>query len=135
MKKLNIVLICIIITLLLILGIAALILSKKSGNNLVGTYKTSNWNDKEAVLVLQKDRSMIHPNGYSGTWTYENGKLYLEYDYEDTVSKNADELVASFSSGNVQTTRKDYTKHEKQEVTIVDGGLILNGIFFEKLSK
>lgn len=135
MNKLNKVLICTIIVLFLILNITILILNKKDGNNFIGTYKTNNWNGAEAVLVLQKDRSMIHPSKYNGTWYYNEGKIYLEYDYEDTLTKSADEFVASYSNRNSQSTDKDYTKHKKQEVTIVDGGLILDGTFFEKLNK
>lgn len=139
MKKINIVLICIIIA--LVSGIIGFVIamnvngSFKNESNFVGTYKTNTWNGKEAVLVLQKDKTMIHPMGYNGTWLIEAGKLYIEYDYIDTFEQSADEFVASFSEENKQTSEKNYMKHEKQEITIVEGGLMLSGHFFEKVNK
>ena len=139
MKKINIVLICIIIA--LVSGVIGFMIAMKVNGNfkseskLVGTYKTNAWNGKEAVLVLQKDKTMIHPMGYNGTWLVDDGKLYIEYDYIDTVAQSADEFVASFSGKNKQISEKNYMKHEKQEITIVEGGLMLSGQFFEKLNK
>lgn len=137
MKKINVVLICVIIA--LVSGIIGFVIginrNSKNESNLVGTYKTNEWNGKEAVLVLQKDKTMIHPMGYNGTWLIDAGKLYIEYDYIDTVAQSADEMIAMFSEENKQTSEKNYKKHEKQEITIVDGGLMLSGHFFEKVNK
>lgn len=137
MKKINIVLIFIIIALVsgiigFLIGINVNGISKKE-SNLVGTYKTNSWNGKEAVFVLQKDKTIIHPMGYSGIWLIDDGKLYIEYDYIDTVAQSADEVVAMFSKEKKQTSEKNYMKHEKQEITIVEGGLMLSGHFFEKV--
>ena len=138
MKKINIVLICVIIA--LVFGIIGFMIGinvngiSKNESNLVGTYKTNSCNGKEAVLVLQKDKTMIHPMGYNGTWLIDAGKLYIEYDYIDTVAQSADEMIAMFSEENhQQTSEKNYMKHEKQEITIVEGGLMLSGHFFEKV--
>ena len=135
MNKTNMILICIIIE--LISGIIGFIIGinfkgnneinlssvsiKNEERNLVGTYKTNTWNGKEAVIALKSDKTMICPNG-SGTWSFEDGKLYIEYDFE----------VPQIT----EDGRQEYKKsHNKQEVTIVESGLMLSGHFFEKLSK
>ena len=114
MKKINIVSICVIIA--LVFGIIGFMIGinvngiSKNESNLVGTYKTNSWNGKEAVLVLQKDKTMIHPMGYNGTWLIDAGKVYIEYDYIDTVAQSADEMIAMFSEENQQTSEKNYMK-------------------------
>lgn len=135
MNKTNMILIC--VTIALISGIIGFIIGinfkgnneinlssvsiKNEERNLVGTYKTNTWNGKEAVIALKSDKTMICPNG-SGTWTFEDGKLYIEYDFE----------VPQIT----EDGRQEYKKsHNKQEVTIVESGLMLSGHFFEKLSK
>ena len=135
MNKTNMILIC--VTIALISGIIGFIIGINfKGNNeinlssvsikneerdLVGTYKTNTWNGKEAVIALKSDKTMICPNG-SGTWTFEDGKLYIEYDFE----------VPQIT----EDGRQEYKKsHNKQEVTIVESGLMLSGHFFEKISK
>lgn len=135
MNKTNMILIC--VTIALISGIIGFIIGinfkgnneinlssvsiKNEERNLVGTYKTNIWNGKEAVIALKSDKTMICPNG-SGTWTFEDGKLYIEYDFE----------VPQIT----EDGRQEYKKsHNKQEVTIVESGLMLSGHFFEKISK
>ena len=135
MNKTNMILICIIIALIsgiigFIIGInfkgnneinSSSVSMKNEEKNLVGTYRTNTWNGKEAVIALKSDKTMICPNG-SGTWTFEDGKLYIEYDFE----------VPQIT----EDGRQEYKKsHNKQEVTIVESGLMLSGHFFEKLSK
>ncbi len=134
MNKTNILLICIIIALVSgIIGFAmginvrensAINPSSISATNdeekdLIGTYKTNTWNGKEAIIALKSDNTMICPNG-NGTWSFEDGKLYIEYDFEvPQITENG---------------QKDYKKaHNKQEVTIVESGLMLSGHFFEKV--
>ncbi len=125
MNKINKILIYVLIA--LISGVTGFIIGININTNvqndkeLVGTYKTNTWNDKEEIIALQKDKTMICPNG-SGTWSLEDGKLYIEYDYEiSTIS---------------ETGEQEYKKsHEKQEVMIVEGGLMLSGNFFEKINK
>ena len=135
MNKTNMILIC--VTIALISGIIGFIIGinfkgnneinlssvsiKNEERNLVGTYKTNTWNGKEAVIALKSDKTMICPNG-SGTWTFEDGKLYIEYDFE----------VPQIT----EDGRQEYKKsHNKQEVTIVESGSMLSGHFFEKISK
>ena len=135
MNKTNMILIC--VTIALISGIIGFIIGinfkgnneinsssvsmKNEEKNLVGTYRTNTWNGKEAVIALKSDKTMICPNG-SGTWSFEDGKLYIEYDFE----------VPQIT----EDGRQEYKKsHNKQEVTIVESGLMLSGHFFEKLSK
>lgn len=135
MNKTNMILIC--VTIALISGIIGFIIGinfkgnneinlssvsiKNEERNLVGTYKTNTWNGKEAVIALKSDKTMICPNG-SGTWTFEDGKLYIEYDFE----------VPQIT----EDGRQEYKKsHNKQEVTIVESGLMLSDHFFEKISK
>ncbi len=135
MNKTNIILIC--ITIALISGIIGFIIGinfkanneinsssvsmKNEEKNLVGTYKTNTWNGKEAVIALKSDKTMICPNG-SGTWSVEDSKLYIEYDFE----------VPQIT----EDGRQEYKKsHNKQEVTIVESGLMLSGHFFEKINK
>ena len=135
MNKTNMILICIIIALIsgiigFIIGInfkgnneinSSSVSMKNEEKNLVGTYKTNTWNGKEAVIALKSDKTMICPNG-SGTWSFEDGKLYIEYDFE----------VPQITEDGSQEYKKS---HNKQEVTIVESGLMLSGHFFEKLSK
>ncbi|MBQ9658662.1 MAG: hypothetical protein IJV31_07850 [Clostridia bacterium] len=135
MNKTNMILIC--VTIALISGIIGFIIGinfkgnneinsssvsmKNEERNLVGTYKTNTWNGKEAVIALKSDKTMICPNG-SGTWSFEDGKLYIEYDFE----------VPQIT----EDGRQEYKKsHNKQEVTIVESGLMLSGHFFEKINK
>ncbi len=135
MNKTNMILICIIIALIsgiigFIIGInfkgnneinSSSVSMKNEEKNLVGTYRTNTWNGKEAVIALKSDKTIICPNG-SGTWSFEDGKLYIEYDFE----------VPQIT----EDGRQEYKKsHNKQEVTIVESGLMLSGHFFEKLSK
>lgn len=135
MNKTNMILICIIIALIsgiigFIIGInfkgnneinSSSVSMKNEEKNLVGTYRTNTWNGKEAVIALKSDKTMICPNG-SGTWSFEDGKLYIEYDFE----------VPQIT----EDGRQEYKKsHNKQEVTIVESGWMLSGHFFEKLSK
>lgn len=132
MKKINIILICIIIALISgIIGFtigmnvkgnctSSSVTQQNDENNIVGTYKTNTWNGKEAVLVLNKDKTMIHPTGSKGIWLLEDGKLYVEYEMEIPIWDN-------------NGTEQNKTSTNKQEVTIVDGGLMLNTHFFEKV--
>ena len=125
MNKANKILICALIALIsgvigFIIGINVNV-NLQNDKGLVGTYKTNTWNGKEAIIALQKDKTMICPNG-SGTWALEDGKLYIEYDYE----------ILKFS----ETGEQEYEKiHSKQEVMIVENGLMLSGHFFEKINK
>ena len=125
MNKKNITLICIIIA--LVSGIIGFIIGMNvKGNDemtssLVGTYKTNTWNGKEAVIALKNDKTMICPNG-SGTWSFEDGKLYIEYGLS----------IPQITEDGHQEYKESQTK---QEVTIVENGLMLRGHFFEKISK
>ena len=131
MNKTNMILICIIIA--LISGIIGFIIGmnvkwnnpssismKNEEKNLIGTYKTSTWNGKDAVLVLNEDGTMIYPTGARGTWTLEDGKLYVEF-----------ETTYSYADGEIHTQ----TYKTKTEITIVSGGLMINTHFFEKINK
>lgn len=64
---------------------------------------------------------MVCPNG-SGTWNIEDGKLYIEYDI--TIPQITED-----------GRQEDKKSHTKQEVMIVEGGLMLSGHFFEKVNK
>lgn len=120
MKK-NILIICIVA---LIVGIIGFVIGINfNGKDAIsGTYKTTTWNGKDAVLVLNDDNTMIHPNGYKGTYTLdlENNKIEIEYEYE--INKYNDD----------GTTRIE-TQKGKQEATIVPNGLMINTHFFEKI--
>lgn len=134
MTKTNIILIFIINTLIsaivgFIIGIN--INNTSIGNKkIVGTYRKNSFGDyKEEIIALQKDKSMIFKNG-KGTWSIENGRLYIEYDYIDEASKIIDEF------NNTQNKKKsDYKRHAKEEITIVENGLIYNNSFYEKIIK
>ena len=133
MNKTNMILICIIIA--LVSGIIGFIIGmnvkesnginsssvKNEEQNLVGTYKTNTWNRKEAIIALKSDKTMICPNG-NGTWSFEDGKLYIEYGLS----------IPQITEDGHQEYKESQTK---QEVTIVENGLMLSGHFFEKLSK
>ena len=77
---------------------------------------------------------MIFKNG-KGTWSIENGRLYIEYDYIDEVSMSVDKLEDEFNN-NIQNKKKsDYKRHAKEEITMVENGLIYNNSFYEKITK
>ena len=135
MSKTNMILICIIIALVsgiigFMIGMnvngnsdknSNLVSMKNEEKNLVGTYKTNTWNGKEAIIALKNDKTMICPNG-SGTWVIEDGKLYIEYEMQ----------IPLISESGQQEYK---TSQTKQEVTIVENGLMLSGHFFEKIGK
>lgn len=127
MKKINIILITVIIA--LVSGLIGSLIGIKVGCNngisntekdLIGTYRTSDWNGKEGIIVLNKDKTCIHPMGYTGKWFIENNKLYMEVDFptidEDTLSLTTDK-----------------TTKEKIEVLVVEKGLMFSSHFFEKI--
>lgn len=139
MTKTNIILIFIINTLLsAIIGfIIGININNTSIDNkkIVGTYRKNSFGDyKEEIIALQKDKSMIFKNG-KGTWSIENGRLYIEYDYIDEVSMSVDKLEDEFNN-NIQNKKKsDYKRHAKEEITMVENGLIYNNSFYEKITK
>lgn len=99
MKKLGIVFILIIL-----IGVGILIGMYYDYFRVGGTYKTSTWNGKDGVLVLNKDYTCIHPSGSEATWRKEGNIIYIKLE-----------------SGT------------EQKANIVDKGLILETHFFEKL--
>lgn len=125
MNKLSVVLLCIIFV--LVGGICGFFISnhmnsnQDSKNEIVGTYKTSTWNGKEAVLILNKDKTCIHPSGTAGTWSAEDNKLYVEvvFDYSS--------MMGDFG------VEKEKPKPSIIEGMIVEEGIYFNGHFFEKL--
>lgn len=138
MTKTNIILIFIINTLIsaiigFIIGINinnTFISSKK----IVGTYRKNSFGDyKEEIIALQKDKSMIFKNG-KGTWSIENGKLYIEYDYIDDTLMAIDEFDNTLTN-TLDKKKRDYKRHAKEKITIVENGLIYNNSFFEKITK
>ena len=90
MTKTNIILIFIINTLIsAIIGIIIGININNtfiSNKKLIGTYR-----NKEEIIALKKDKSMIFKKG-KGTWSIENGRLYIEYDYIDEALEAIDEF-------------------------------------------
>ena len=135
MKKTSIILICIIVALISgIIGFAIglnLNINKNNNTNttnteqvenkedsIIGTYKFNNWNGHEAIIALKKDKTMICPNG-SGTWSMEEGKLYIDYEYTSY----------DYTTGK----REPKIENIKQEVIIVENGLMYVGHFFEKV--
>ncbi len=142
MKQINFVLICIIIALIFsIIGFAVGMTVRKNfeasvsvkqeselntvqneEKKLAGTYKTNTWNGHEAVLVLNKDKSMIHPSGNTGTWILEDGKVYLDF---------KDKITTYDGNGIIQSENE--IRGTRQEAIIVDGGLMINTHFFEKI--
>lgn len=138
MKKINVILICILIA--LVFTIIGFIIGKalyggfKRENALVGTYKTNQWNGKEAVIALQKDKTMICPNGI-GTWSLEEGKLYIEHDYTDENARIMDEFSEDLEARGKSQYSYNYIKHTKEEVLILEGGLLYKSIFFERVDK
>ena len=132
MTKTNIILIFIINTLIsAIIGIIIGININNtfiSNKKLIGTYR-----NKEEIIALKKDKSMIFKKG-KGTWSIENGRLYIEYDYIDEALEAIDEFDNMWK--NTQNKKKsDYKRHTKEEITIVENGLIYNNSFYEKITK
>lgn len=132
MTKTNIILIFIINTLIsAIIGIIIGININNtfiSNKKLIGTYR-----NKEEIIALKKDKSMIFKKG-KGTWSIENGRLYIEYDYIDEALEAIDEFDNMWK--NRQNKKKsDYKQHAKEEITMVENGLIYNNSFYEKITK
>ena len=132
MTKTNIILIFIINTLIsAIIGIIIGININNtfiSNKKLIGTYR-----NKEEIIALKKDKSMIFKKG-KGTWSIENGRLYIEYDYIDEALEAIDEFDNMWK--NTQNKKKsDYKQHAKEEITIFENGLIYNNSFYEKITK
>lgn len=122
MRKINYILLCIIIALITgLLGFLVGINLKDISNldkkelSLLGTYRNNSSNGKESILVLNEDKTCIHFTGNKGIWYIEDQKLYL--------------LIERTTTFNGETTSGTY----KQEAEIVDKGIMINNIFFEKL--
>jgi hypothetical protein len=96
----------------------------KKEKDLVGTYRTQDWNGKEGIIVLNKNKTCIHPSGYAGTWYIENGKLYMDVDFP-TIASNKEKTLY------YETFEK--TEKKKIEVLVVEKGLIFSSKFFEKI--
>ena len=129
MKK-NIV-ICIIIA--LVFGVIGFIIGlnfkdsftlDKKEKDLVGTYRTQDWNGKEGIIVLNKDKTCVHPLGYTGTWFIEDDKLYMDVNFP-TITSNKEKIMF------YETFEK--TEKKKIEVLVVEKGLMLSSKFFEKI--
>lgn len=99
MKKLGVVFILIVL-----IGAGILIGMYYDYFRVGGTYKTSTWNGKDAVLVLNKDYTCIHPSGYDATWRIKGKIIYIKLE-----------------SG------------MEQKANIVDKGIMIGTHFFEKL--
>ena len=96
----------------------------KKEKDLVGTYRTQDWNGKEGIIVLNKDKTCIHPLGYTGTWYIEDGKLYMDVDFP-TIEYNKEKTAY------YETFEK--TEKKKIEVLVVEKGLMFSSKFFEKI--
>lgn len=91
MKKTKILLICIVSSLLT--GIVGYIIGinysdeirlNKQEKNIVGTYKTTTWNGKDAALVLDKDKTCIYPSGSSKcTWKVTDNNVIITINTEE----------------------------------------------------
>ena len=129
MKK-NIV-ICIIIALvfgiigfIIVLNITDSLALNKKEKDLVGTYITQDWNGKEEIIVLNKDKTCVHPLGYIGTWFIKDDKLYMDVNFP-TITSNKEKTMY------YETFEK--TEKKKIEILVVEKGLILSSKFFEKV--
>ena len=96
----------------------------KKEKDLVGTYRTQDWNGQEGIIVLNKDKTCIHPSGYMGTWYIENGKLYMDVNFP-TIASNKEK------TSYYETFEK--TEKKKIEVLVVEKGLMFSSKFFEKI--
>lgn len=132
MKKVNYILICIIIA--LISGIIGFIIGitmrenivtssntiQSEEDTIVGTYKTNTWNGHEAVLVLNSDKSMIYPDGGTGIWALKDEKIYLKF-------KSNIGMLSEYLENKVEE------KYSIKEAIIVDKGIMIDTHFFEKV--
>ena len=123
MSKSNIILLCCIIA-LIFLGLGFFLglhfQNNFGSNKLVGTYRTTTWNGKEGILVLNKDKTMISPNG-NGTWYSKDNKVYIEY--QSSHMSLADDGVTLVT---IYDTITD-------EIIVVDNGLMYKDNFFERV--
>ena len=142
MKKLNIIMICIIVA--LVSGIIGYIIgiNMKVDNNtyvsedanipsqsieekVVGTYYTTTWNGHEGVLTLYADGTCDYPTGSKGIWSVEDNTIHLDLDVSldmlEFYNKNAQE--SSLING-----------RDRHDAIIVNSGIILHDKFFQKMN-
>lgn len=151
MNKTNIILICIIIS--LVSGIAGYIIGVKitkiapnvASNSTtikeptaiekcVGTYYSSTWNGRNATLVLNEDMTMKYPTGSTGTWSLDGDKIHLYLD-----GKDVKEMLKSFGINDVNELDSNkvdipQTQNSGYIATIVNNGVMLNDNFFQKMN-
>ena len=75
-----------------------------SPEHVAGTYHANQWNGAEANIYLHPEGSFVYPGGWTGVWHVDGDRLTLVFD--------------------------DHTMDV--EATLVDGGVLLRGVFFEK---
>lgn len=137
MKKLNVILICIIVALIFgivgyIIGINMRYIPKNSSlsnvnieEKIVGTYYCTTWNGHEAVLTLYKDGTCDYPTGNNGTWTVEKNTIHIDIDFSSALN----EFYNKVGEEKSLTSAKD-----RHDAIIVDNGIILHDKFFQKMN-
>lgn len=139
MKKINVVLICVIIA--LITGALGFFLgfysrnfflnNRNKQNSIAGTYHSTNWNGGEGVLILNDDGTCKYPTGNDGTWYSREDKIYINLDYSDVINDFYNQFGEEY---NPTVENTPVTKDDEYDAIIVDSGIILHNTFFQKMS-
>ena len=113
MNKTSIILLCVVVALVsgiigFVIGTKTIICESDNSSSVIGTYRTNSWNGEEAVLVIKEDGTLIYPTGQRATWIYEDNHLYIP-----AITETGEE--------------------KRQELELVDGGIMINTTFFEKV--
>lgn len=119
MKKLSILILGLMISIVFGVGGYLIGVNSKTSSNVVGIYHSYSWNHGEATLVLNADGTCKYPTGDMVNWTKENKIIHIHFGNEN---KPAIHLNAT----------KDMTHYN--DATIVKDGLILHDILFQKMS-
>jgi hypothetical protein len=96
-------------------------------NSVVGVYKTDSWNGKTGTLILYEDGTGVYPSGAEAKWSLEG----------DTVQITREVITmtpGTYSDTGESSPGKEVVNIDKSEAKIIEQGLVLNGIFFEKVN-
>lgn len=95
--------------------------AEQTAIEVVGIYHSSNWNNREATLVLNEDFTCKYPGGSQGTWNQEKNTIKIALPVMNL------EITDTKVEEGIKAERYDYhTAH------VVEDGIILHDHYFEK---
>ena len=163
-KSERIIFICIIVMLVItnIVSVSLLLKEKRTldiniqENNkkvkkFVGVYHTSNWDKHEATMILNEDMTCKFNSRTSCTWEIKDDKT-LEYAFTNYYIITDEKTDYYYSYGTLESCKKNlesnleyYSEYndvhcegvqgEKVEVTVVNNGILIHDILFNKIGE